>query len=102
MRIRDWSSDVCSSDLYLVESDGKKLLVWGELLHVAAVQFADPKVTIQYDSAPAQAEAQRAKVLAAATKNGEWIAAAHIAFPGIGHVVKAGDAYAWQPVDVTR
>jgi glyoxylase-like metal-dependent hydrolase (beta-lactamase superfamily II) len=87
---------------YLVESEGRKLLVWGDLLHVAAVQFADPKVTIQYDSTPAQAEAQRAKVLAAAAQNGEWIAAAHIAFPGLGHVVKAGDAYAWQPVGVTH
>lgn len=87
---------------YLVESDGQKLLVWGDLLHVAAVQFADPKVTIKYDSTPAQAEAQRAKVLADAANNGEWIAAAHIAFPGIGHVVKAGDAYAWQPVGAAR
>lgn len=87
---------------YLVESDGQKLLVWGDLLHVAAVQFADPRVTIEYDSTPAQAEAQREKVFAGAANNGEWIAAAHIAFPGIGHVVKAGDAYAWRPVGVAN
>lgn len=87
---------------YRVESDGSKLLVWGDLLHVAAVQFADPNVTIEYDSTPAQAEAQREKVLAEAANNGEWIAAAHIAFPGIGHVVKAGEAYAWQPVAAAR
>ncbi|NGY05744.1 MBL fold metallo-hydrolase [Solimonas terrae] len=84
---------------YRIESEGKTLLVWGDLLHVAAVQFADPKVTIQYDTTPTAAEAQREKVLADAARSGEWIAAAHIAFPGIGHVVKAGDEYAWQPIE---
>lgn len=94
----DTAGHTAGHSSYLIESDGKKLLVWGDLLHVAAVQFADPNVTIQYDSTPAEAEAQRLKVLADAAKNGEWIAAAHITFPGIGHVVKAGNGYAWQPV----
>lgn len=98
----DTAGHTAGHSSYLIESDGKKLLVWGDLLHVAAVQFADPQVTIQYDSTPAEAEAQRAKVLAKFAKNGEWIAAAHIAFPGIGHVVKAGDAYAWQPVGMAH
>jgi glyoxylase-like metal-dependent hydrolase (beta-lactamase superfamily II) len=84
---------------YQIVSDGKKLLVWGDLLHVAAVQFADPKVTIQYDKAPAEAEAVRESILSAAAANGEWIAAAHIAFPGIGHVLRDGAAYRWQAVD---
>jgi hypothetical protein len=25
--------------------------------------------------------------------------AAHVAFPGLGHVAKAGDGYAWVPVN---
>lgn len=82
---------------YRIESGGKTMLVWGDLLHVAAVQFPDPKVTIHFDSTPAQAEAIREKVLAEAANNGEWIAAAHIAFPGIGHITATGSGYVWEP-----
>ena len=35
---------------YVVESKGQKLVLWGDLMHVAAVQFADPSVTIQFDT----------------------------------------------------
>ena len=38
--------------IYVVESDGNKLVVWGDLMHVAAVQFAMPSVTIAFDSEP--------------------------------------------------
>ena len=32
---------------FMVESQGQKLMLWGDLMHVAAVQFANPSVTIQ-------------------------------------------------------
>ncbi|NKF20959.1 MBL fold metallo-hydrolase [Solimonas marina] len=82
---------------YRVQSGGKTLLAWGDVVHVAAVQFPDPKVTIHYDSVPAEAEAARAALFAQASTDGEWIAAAHIAFPGIGHIAAGHDgAYVWQ------
>ncbi len=37
---------------YEVESKGQKLLLWGDTVHAAAVQFADPSVTVQWDSNP--------------------------------------------------
>jgi glyoxylase-like metal-dependent hydrolase (beta-lactamase superfamily II) len=36
--------------VYAIESKGEKLMLWGDLMHVAAVQFEDPSVTIQFDS----------------------------------------------------
>ena len=36
--------------VYVVESGGQKLVLWGDLMHVAAVQFAQPSVTIQFDT----------------------------------------------------
>src|SRR5882762_1853983 len=34
--------------IYVVESKGQKLVLWGDLMHVAAVQFAQPQVTIAF------------------------------------------------------
>jgi hypothetical protein len=53
---------------------------------VAAVQFADPSVTIQFDTNSKAAALQRRKAYANAAKQGYWVAAAHLAFPGIGHL----------------
>ncbi|UPG83938.1 MBL fold metallo-hydrolase [Luteibacter aegosomatis] len=84
---------------YRIVSDGKVLLVWGDLVHLAAAQFPDPKVTIRFDSTPADAVRSREKALAAASKSGYLVAGAHMAFPGIGTVGKAGSAYTWTPVE---
>jgi glyoxylase-like metal-dependent hydrolase (beta-lactamase superfamily II) len=84
---------------YLVESKGERLALIGDLIHVAAVQFPDPSVTIQFDSDSKAALAQRQKAFAAAAKGGYWVGAAHIAFPGIGHIQAAGKGYAWIPAN---
>jgi len=33
--------------IYVVESKGERLVLWGDLMHVAAVQFPGPSVTIK-------------------------------------------------------
>jgi glyoxylase-like metal-dependent hydrolase (beta-lactamase superfamily II) len=68
---------------YAVESRRQKLLVWGDVVHVAAVQFPDPSVTVKYDSDEDQAEADRERIFSDAAKGGYWIGAAHISFPGL-------------------
>jgi len=85
--------------VYVVESKGQKLVLWGDLMHVAAVQFADPAVTIQYDTDPGMAAMQRKKVFADAAANGYWVAGAHLSFPGVGHLRSAGSGYAFVPVN---
>jgi glyoxylase-like metal-dependent hydrolase (beta-lactamase superfamily II) len=84
---------------YVVESKGEKLVLIGDLVHVAAVQFPDPTVTIGFDSDSKAALAQRQKAFAAAAKGGYWVGAAHIAFPGIGHIQAAGKGYNWVPAN---
>lgn len=85
--------------VYVVESQGQKLVLWGDLMHVAAVQFAAPSVTIQFDTDAKAAARQRQKAFADATKNGYWVAGAHLAFPGIGHIRSEGKGYAWVPAN---
>jgi glyoxylase-like metal-dependent hydrolase (beta-lactamase superfamily II) len=84
---------------YVVESKGEKLEVLGDLVHVAAVQFPDPSVTIKFDTDSKAAAVQRKKVFSDAAKKGYWVAAAHIAFPGIGHIRAAGRGYSWIPAN---
>ncbi|HEY6721948.1 MAG TPA: MBL fold metallo-hydrolase [Burkholderiales bacterium] len=86
---------------YIVESKGEKLALLGDLVHVASVQFADPSVTIGFDTDSKAAAVQRKKAFADAAKNGYWVAAAHIAFPGIGHIRTAGKGYSWIPANYT-
>ena len=86
---------------YLVESRGEKLLVWGDIVHVAPVQFPDPGVTLTYDSDAASAERQRDALFAEAAQTQEWIGAAHIAFPGLGHVGARDTHFVWIPADYT-
>jgi glyoxylase-like metal-dependent hydrolase (beta-lactamase superfamily II) len=84
---------------YVIESKGKRLVLWGDLMHVAAVQFPDPSVTIRFDTDSRAAAAQRKKAFADAARNGDWVAGAHIAFPGIGHLRQDGAGYVFVPAN---
>jgi len=85
--------------IYVVESKGQKLVLWGDLMHVAAVQFQHPEVTIQFDSDSKAAMAERKKAFADAAKQGYLVGLAHLPFPGIGHLRSDGKAYRFVPVD---
>ena len=87
--------------VYVVESKGQKLVVWGDLMHVAAVQFAEPSVTIQFDSDAKRAAPQRRKAYADAAKSGYYVAVAHVSFPGIGQLRADGKGYRWLPANYT-
>jgi hypothetical protein len=83
----------------VVESKGEKLVLWGDLMHVAAVQFADPSLTIKFDTDPKTGARERKLAYAAAARNGYWVGAAHLAFPGVGHLRAEGNGYVWIPVN---
>jgi len=85
--------------IYIVENKGQKLVLWGDLMHVAAVQFPNPAVTIKFDTDSKAAAVQRKKAFADAAKGGYWIAAAHLAFPGIGHLRSEGSGYVFVPAN---
>jgi glyoxylase-like metal-dependent hydrolase (beta-lactamase superfamily II) len=85
--------------IYVLESKGQKMVMWGDLMHVAAVQFPDPSVTIQFDTDSKKAAPQRQKAYADAAKQGYYVAIAHVAFPGIGQLRADGKGYRWVPVN---
>ncbi|NII10699.1 MBL fold metallo-hydrolase [Oleiagrimonas sp. C23AA] len=83
---------------YMIESQGQKLLAWGDIVHLGEVQFPHPDMTISYDSNPAAAAVTRKRLMAQAASQGYLVAGAHIAFPGIGHVRAKDHGYAWIPL----
>ena len=87
---------------YLVESGGRKLHLIGDLIHVAAVQMANPGVTIAFDSDQKAAAAARKKEFDAAAKAGTMIGGAHLQFPGMGFLAKEGKGYRFIPVNYTQ
>ena len=84
---------------YLVEDGGQALLVWGDVVHVAALQLDTPAVTLKYDSDAARARATRTDLLARAARAHLLVGAAHVAFPGLGHVRRDGAGYTWLPLN---
>ncbi len=84
---------------YSIESEGQKLQFWGDLVHAADVQFAAPGVTIRFDVDAQAAAQQRVAAFADAARQGYWVAAPHISFPGIGHVRADGNAFTWIPAN---
>ena len=85
---------------YAVESDGQKLLIWGDLVHAHAVQFARPGVSIEFDIDQKQAIATRRSLMRMAAADKFLVAGMHLPFPGIGHVRADGKgSYSWVPIE---
>jgi len=87
---------------YLVTSEDEHLLAWGDTVHVATVQLVEPGTSIRYDYDEAAAAASRNRALQEASEKGYWVGAAHVSFPGIGHIKRTGTGYQWVPVNYTR
>lgn len=83
---------------YLVESEGHRMLFWGDIVHSAEVQFAHPEIIIQYDVDPKEAAEQRLQEFQFASETGMIVASAHLSFPGLGHVGKTESGYRWYPI----
>jgi glyoxylase-like metal-dependent hydrolase (beta-lactamase superfamily II) len=84
---------------YVIESQGQKLVLWGDTMHVAAAQFPDPTVTANFDSDSKAAMPWRLKLFKETAAQGEWVAGAHLSFPGIGHLRAEGKGYVYLPIN---
>lgn len=87
---------------FVLESGGRKMVFIGDLIHVAAVQFENPAVTIGFDGDQKAAAAARKKLFDAAAKDGTLIGGAHLQFPGLGYLRSEGKGYRFIPVNYTQ
>ncbi|MGV8921452.1 MAG: MBL fold metallo-hydrolase [Pseudomonas sp.] len=87
------------STTYQFTSKGQSILFMGDLIHNLAVQFDHPEVSISFDVNAQQAIDSRAKVFSQVADDKIWAAAAHLPFPGIGHIGKIDKHFQWVPVE---
>ena len=80
---------------YELVSGSSRLLDLGDLAHSSIVSLAKPQWTMGFDNDATVAKATRVATLARLAKDQEWVFAPHFPFPGVGHVVVAGDGFAW-------
>jgi len=87
------------SAFYTLRSGGQQIIFIGDIIHVSAVQFSDPAITIIYDVDPMRAAQVRAEQFSIFAKDRDLVAASHLPFPGVGHVRTYERGYGWVPVD---
>ena len=78
-------------------ADGR-LLIWGDLVHDAGVQFAAPDIGWHSDADPVGARASRKALMEQAVEAGWLVAGAHLPAPGIGWIERDGAGYAFRPL----
>lgn len=88
---------------FILGTGDDALFIWADTVHVAAYQFAHPDWGLSFDVDQAAAAATRARVFAQVASDRMRVAGMHLAFPGIGNIVRDGTAYRyvpapWQPL----
>jgi glyoxylase-like metal-dependent hydrolase (beta-lactamase superfamily II) len=82
---------------FRVESEGRLLVLWGDLVQGMDAPL-QPDHVLRYGVDEDVAAKQRRAAVADAAAKGYLVGAAHISFPGIGHVAADGSSYLWLPV----
>jgi glyoxylase-like metal-dependent hydrolase (beta-lactamase superfamily II) len=81
-----------------VSSGKDDFLIWGDIVHCAALQFAHPERSVAFDTDPALALANRKKVFDMVATDRLLFGGAHLPFPGLGRATKSGTGYTYVPV----
>jgi glyoxylase-like metal-dependent hydrolase (beta-lactamase superfamily II) len=98
VRVLDQHGHTAGHSGYLFGEDDQPVLFWGDTVHSHTVQLPCPHVSIAIDSDEARAVEARKKIFDRVATHGWWVAAAHLPFPGLGHLRRLGDGYSWVPV----
>jgi glyoxylase-like metal-dependent hydrolase (beta-lactamase superfamily II) len=83
--------------MYLVESGGESVLIWGDIVHVPELQIPRPDITIAFDVDPENAIASRKRTLEMVASEKLLIAGMHLHFPAFSRLVKRDGVHAVLP-----
>lgn len=81
----------------VIESGGQQLIALGDALTHAWLSFARPAWVNQFDMDGAATVASRMRLLDMAATDRMAVLGYHFPFPGVGHVMRDGDAYRFVP-----
>lgn len=78
---------------YRLESDGRNLLVWGDIVHFPRIQIPRPDVTIAFDQDSRLAAETRTRLLDLVSADRLLIAGMHLGELGFAHIERTGGSY---------
>lgn len=84
-----------------LKGDGKDLLILGDLIHAAALQFPLPDECAVYDMDREKATTARKAILDMAASEKTPVAGMHLPYPGAGLVQKEGQGYRYEAFTLT-
>lgn len=80
---------------FMLDAGADQLLIWGDVVHSTALQFANPDWTIPFDVDQPLAAATRKAMFDRAASDALLVVGMHLDFPGLGRVARDGEAYAF-------
>lgn len=83
---------------FLFRSQGQEVLLWGDTVHSAAIQFANPDWYVIYDSDGPKAINSRKRLFAYAVEKKLLVGGAHLPHSGFGTITQEKDAFIWHPI----
>jgi glyoxylase-like metal-dependent hydrolase (beta-lactamase superfamily II) len=83
--------------VYAVTSEGRTVVNTGDLAHHHAIMLTQPSWEFGYDTDPAQSARSRTRFLERAASERLALLSYHFPWPGLGHVGRQGQGFAWVP-----
>lgn len=82
-----------------ITSENERIIIWGDVVNLAAFQLPRPFVGFAYDLDPQWAAASRIGQLESVSLEKTLVAGSHLPFPSLGHIRKDDvQSYSWVPV----
>ncbi|MEK6512444.1 MBL fold metallo-hydrolase [Myroides odoratimimus] len=81
--------------VFVLSSNGHSMYFWGDLVHVASVQFEEPFMINHFDEDIELAKRVRSAFYDKMVEGEYLIGGAHQSFPGFGRMRKVGKRYQW-------
>jgi glyoxylase-like metal-dependent hydrolase (beta-lactamase superfamily II) len=79
-------------------SDGEELFFVGDAV-VFPCFIEEPDILPVFDIIPDQADSTKRRLCNLLAERGAWVVAQHFhPFPSLGHIVKQGEGWLWQPI----
>ena len=82
---------------WFIQSGSESLLIWGDIVHLAAIQVPRPDTGLIYDVDPQMACATRKRMFDRVAADKLRIGGAHLDFPGFGYIVRDGTGFGFEP-----
>jgi glyoxylase-like metal-dependent hydrolase (beta-lactamase superfamily II) len=82
---------------FIFASGNERMLVWGDIVHNAALQFARPDWGFVFDTDRDQGSSARKRAFDTAATDRLLVAGMHLPWPGLGFVERAGAEYRFHP-----